>query len=303
MLAAARRQSIGLLKAAALAVTLTALGSEVASAGIPEPPVHTDSTPESVTTVDLEYPTTGGSEAMTVYSPADPSASPAPAIVMVHGGAWARGSRTLLDSQARRAAADGFVVFNIDYNLDAPRNPRQFLEVTAAIEYIRTHADDFGMDADRIGGLGTSAGAHLLMQAVTAGNAPLQAVVGWSGPYDLTAQISPKGDAFMLGASAAYLGCVPTPALSGVSSESVNRCADDAAEASPIRHVSEGNPPVLLFNSSDELIPVEQMTAFAERLRDVGTPAETQVLPGSKHAVAYSDAALDPTLTFLRHHL
>ncbi|MFE3290390.1 alpha/beta hydrolase [Rhodococcus sp. NPDC059234] len=282
------------MKAAVVAVSLTILGSGVAAAGIHEPAAPADSRTASVTTADLEYPTDHGPGAMTVYSPADGASSvPTPSIVMVHGGAWATGSRALLDDEARRAAADGFVVFNIDYSLSAPRNPRQYQDAVAAIEYIRTHAIDFGIAADRIGGLGTSAGAHLLMQAVTAGHAPLKAVVGWSGPYDLAVQNTPRNTAISIGAAAVYLGCAPT----------TSRCADQAVEASPIRHVSAGNPPALLFNSADEPVPVEQMTAFADRLRSVGTPAETRVIPGSKHAVAYSDVALDPTLDFLRRHL
>jgi len=280
---------------AACAVLTTAISlftAAVVNAGIPEPAATAESAPGSVTTADLEYPTGHGPGAMTVYTPAG-RASPAPAIVMVHGGAWAKGSRALLDEEARKATAEGFVVFNIDYELAAPRNPRQYRDVMAAIEYIHTHADDFGVAADRIGGLGTSAGAHLLMQAVTAGHAPLKAVVGWSGPYDLTVQSTPKDTAFSIAAAAVHLGCVST----------VSPCAELAADASPIRHVSAGNPPVLLFNSADEFMPVEQMTAFADRLRSVGTPAETLVIPGSRHAVAYSDAALAPTLAFLQQRL
>ncbi|WP_189636543.1 alpha/beta hydrolase [Rhodococcus sp. MTM3W5.2] len=282
---------------AACAVLTTAISlftAAVVNAGIPAPAATGESTPSSVTTADLEYPTGHGPGAMTVYSPAGrASSSAAQAIVMVHGGAWAQGSRALLDEEARKAAAEGFVVFNIDYELAAPRNPRQHQDVTAAIDYIHAHADDFGIAADRIGGLGTSAGAHLLMQAVTAGHAPLKAVVGWSGPYDLTVQSTPKDSALSIAAAAVHLGCVPT----------IGPCAELAADASPIRHVSAGNPPVLLFNSADEFMPVEQMTAFADRLRSVGTPAETRVIPGSKHAVAYSDAALAPTLAFLQQRL
>lgn len=60
-----------------------------------------------------------------------------------------------------------------------------------------------------------------------------------------------------------------------------------------------GNPPMLLFNSSHELIPLDQMTTFADRLRAAGVPVRTQVLPGSRHAVSYGDDAIGPTLDFL----
>ncbi|MVU77245.1 alpha/beta hydrolase fold domain-containing protein [Nocardia sp. ET3-3] len=138
-----------------------------------------------VTTIESSYPTDHGSEPMTIYRPPNPRAN-APAVVMVHGGGWSGGSRTHLDPPARQAADAGLVVVNIDYDLDAPRFPRERDDAAAAITYIRSHASEFGIDPDRIGGLGTSAGANLLLLAVTTGNTPLQAIVGWSGPYDLT---------------------------------------------------------------------------------------------------------------------
>lgn len=277
------------VSATAIAVFLSA---GIASASVPGPQTAS-AVPEETTYVETTYSTDHGPQAMTVYRPAGPAVSRSPAIVMVHGGAWARGSRALLDEQARQAAAVGFVVFNIDYELSAPRNPRQFEDVRSAVDYIHAHADVFGIDADRIGGLGTSAGAHLLMQAVTAGRAPLKAVVGWSGPYDLTGQGSAANTALALGAAEIYLGCLPDIVL----------CNELASEASPITHVAPGNPSTLLLNSANELIPVDQMTRFADRLRSVGTFVETREVPGSRHAVAYSAEAIGPTLEFFSLHL
>ncbi|MGM5068654.1 alpha/beta hydrolase [Rhodococcus qingshengii] len=275
--------------ATAVAVLMSA---GIASASVPVPQTPATS-PGEPTHAETSYPTDHGPQAMTVYRPAGPAASHSPAIVMVHGGAWARGSRALLADQALQAAAAGFVVFNVDYELSAPRNPRQVEDVRSAIEYIHSHAEEFGIDADRIGGLGTSAGAHLLMQAVTAGRAPLKAVVGWSGPYDLTGQGSAPNAALALGAAEIYLGCLPD----------INLCNDLATEASPITHVAPGQASTLLLNSSNELIPLDQMTRFADRLRSVGTLVETRELPGSRHAVAYSAEAIGPTLEFLALHL
>ncbi|WP_430331228.1 alpha/beta hydrolase fold domain-containing protein [Rhodococcus sp. ACT016] len=295
-----------------LLASAVALSTGTAIAGTEGAVMPSDSQLLPVTTVDTDYPTSQGREAMTVYFPAGVGPSTptrAPAIVMVHGGAWMGGSRALLDSEAREAALRGFVVFNIDYAVDVPRSPRQYQQVTAAVDYVHSHADNFGIDADRIGGLGTSAGAHLLMQSVTVDHVPLEAVVGWSGPYDLSNFSTPANSAIAIAAAGVYLGCDPISAVaagssSGVgSSGSAGSCADQAAEASPIRHVSAGSPPALLFNSATEVIPVEQMTSFAEKLRSVGVQADTRVIPGSKHAVAYSDAALDPTLTYLGRHL
>ncbi len=231
---------------------------------------------------------------MTVYFPPDKAGTHrAPAVVMVHGGGWISGSRTLLSEQARQIAEAGFVVFNIDYDLSAPRYPRQVNDVVSAIDYVRTQAAHFKIDPSRIGGVGTSAGANLLMDAVTTGHAQLKAAVGWSGPYDLTAHDTPKDQALALGSAAIYLGCVPV----------APECVTRAVDASPIHHVTPDGPPTLLFNSANELIALDQMIDFADRLRGAGTTVDTRAVPGTGHAIAYTDEAIEPTVSFLQQHL
>jgi acetyl esterase/lipase len=270
-----------MLLSAIVAASLACLGT----------PAATAEADQAVTTEESTYPTVHGAEPMTVYYPADRSArNKAPAVVMVHGGAWIRGSRALLDSDARQAAAAGFVVFNIEYDLSAPRFPREPQDVDAAIGYIHAHPDRYGIDPGRIGGLGTSAGANLIMMAATASHAPLKAVVGWSGPYDLRIQGTAKDAAEATAIAVGYLGCVP----------GLPACAAVAADASPLTHVSAGDPPTLLFNSANELVDVGQMTRFADKLRSVGTPAETRILPGTRHAEQYAADAIGPTLSFLQ---
>jgi len=278
------------------AATLTFAGSGVASAtgsGSLGPTSPAPAAPTGVTTTESSYPTNHGPEAMTVYRSSGATVRNAAAVVMVHGGAWIRGSRALLDSEARQAAAAGFVVFDIDYDLAAPRYPRQVQDVESAIDFIHNNARRFGISPNRIGALGTSAGANLLMEASTSGHAPLKAVVGWSGPYDLTGRGGLKDIALAGGSAAVYLGCIPV----------LPSCAKRAADASPARHVVAGTPRALLFNSANELIPLNQMTDFASALRAVGTPVETHVVPGTGHAVAYAGQAIGPTLSFLERYL
>ncbi|MFI0470952.1 alpha/beta hydrolase [Saccharopolyspora sp. 5N102] len=238
------------------------------------------------------YPTSHGPEAMTVYYPTDRQPNAA-AVVMVHGGGWRGGSRSLLDPEARQAAAAGLVVFNIEYDLDSPRYPRQVQDVEAAIAHIRANSGMFGIDRDRVGGLGTSAGAQLIMQNVTTGRAPLKAVVGWSGPYDLTNHGGIKDRALAVNAATVYLDCLPLTL----------NCEATAKQASPLHNVTTGGPPTLLFNSTNELIAADQMTGFADRLRAAGTPVEMHLLAGPRHAIAYADDATAPTVAFLKEHL
>jgi dipeptidyl aminopeptidase/acylaminoacyl peptidase len=72
-----------------------------------------------------------------------------------------------------------------------------------------------------------------------------------------------------------FLGCNP------------NDCPDLAAAASPVTHVSAGDPPLLFFNSKTEVIPLSQATEMNRALRTAGVTHRLVVMPGSKHSRSY----------------
>ena len=118
--------------------------------------------------------------------PATPAA-PAPCIVVIHGGSWANGDSTQLPGLNSYLAARGYVVAAINYRL-APdhRFPAARDDLLAAIEYLKGHAQELGIDPRRFVLLGRSAGAQLaLLVAYTAGDAAIRGVVGFYGPADL----------------------------------------------------------------------------------------------------------------------
>ena len=95
--------------------------------------------------------------------PRRPDGELRPAVVQVHGGGWIFGSRReqgipLLN----HLAANGWVGFNVDYRL-SPRAtlPDHVIDVKRAIAWVREHADEYGVDPERICLTGGSAGGHL----------------------------------------------------------------------------------------------------------------------------------------------
>ena len=96
-----------------------------------------------------------------------------PAILIIHGGGWSAGSkndmvyRTLMIDYAMK----GYVVCNMNYRLvqEAPL-PACIEDVKAAVGWMKTNAQRLGIDPQRIGTYGHSAGGHLsLMAGLTAG--------------------------------------------------------------------------------------------------------------------------------------
>ncbi len=91
-----------------------------------------------------------------------------PAILIIHGGGWSAGSkndmvyRTLMVDYALK----GYVVANMNYRLvqEAPM-PACIEDVRSAIRWMKAHAQQLGIDPNRIGTYGHSAGGHLSLMA------------------------------------------------------------------------------------------------------------------------------------------
>jgi len=132
----------------------------------------------------------------------------APVLVAVHGGGWQVGNRKFYTNWGPYLAKNGFAVFAIEYRLmkpDVKAYPGAVYDTKAAVQYIRANAGELGIDPERIGMVGDSAGAHLSALVALAGEEPafsseyrsdahvsvpakVKAVVGFYGVYDMLAQ-------------------------------------------------------------------------------------------------------------------
>jgi len=236
-----------------------------------------------------------------------------PAVVLIHGGGWRQGDKQLLAQRGRQLAELGYDAFSINYRL-APEHiyPAAVEDVQAAVEWLREpkQVKAYGLDPDRIGALGGSAGAHLTGMLATLGKGSLangsriRAAVSWSGPMDFTefadaaAQAVPPderrpSEPGARGAVPEFLGCDLFDAP----------CAETAAEASPITHVDKSDAPILLINSDHELVPLSQLQRMDAALEKAGVEHDVIVLPGFRHASAFGDDVWDETVAFFEKHL
>jgi acetyl esterase/lipase len=247
------------------------------------------------------------------------------AIVLVHGGGWAGGSRTVLAPEAQQLAQMGYASFTIDYRLEG--DPTQLPwndeldDVQAAVRFVAANGTRFHLVPTRIGMIGASAGGHLVALVATLGtlddttghdqNAvsgakPVNPVVvaTWSGVFDLGQLASIAG--------APPTGCAGDPACIGiflpnaiptyVGCQEVN-CEARYAEASPLTHVSASTSPMFIANSQEELIPLQQPQEMIAALQKFGVPNQLDILPGELHAEEYAPQVVQPTVTFLQPYL
>jgi acetyl esterase len=116
---------------------------------------------------DLEYRRCDGEPMLArLYRPigAVGSAGPFPALVEVHGGAWASGDRLNNAPLDEALAKSGIVVLAIDFRMPPKhRYPASIADVNLATRWLKAHAGEFGSRRDLVGGLGTSSGGHQLL--------------------------------------------------------------------------------------------------------------------------------------------
>lgn len=117
--------------------------------------------PDMASIVDRVVPGPAGPIPLRIYRPSGDTA--APALVYFHGGGMVMGTNHSFEPLARTLAAlSGATVISVEYRL-APEfpPPAQFDDAYAATEWVAAHATELGVDANRLGVVGDSAGGSL----------------------------------------------------------------------------------------------------------------------------------------------
>ena len=207
-----------------------------------------------------------------------------PCVVFIHGGGWSSGSRAAHDDDVRRMAQNGYVAATVDYRL-APKHrfPAQVHDVKCAIRYLRAHADEHGLDPERIAVWGISSGAHLaLMLGVTQKEDGLEGDGGWaehSSAVQGVVAFYPRTD---LAASdmPAALRQVHVDFLGGT----VDEVPDQYRKASPVSYVTPGDAPTLIFQGTkDPRVPLTQTMRMLDAMTKAGVPGRAELIAGAGH--------------------
>jgi acetyl esterase/lipase len=231
------------------------------------------------------------------------------AFVMVHGGGFAGGNPDEMARQARLAAQQGWVAFNLDYRttMDLGTNgeawPAELEDVEAGVRWVRAHAAEYGADPDRMVILGASAGGTLAALAAADPDSGLRAAALWSAPLDLATLVPDENG--VPPACAGNIQCVEfwrNPWVTNLTGCLPEACPDRYEASSPIAHVSS-MPATYLANGTSEIVPVVQPEDYAAALSAEGTKTELDLLPGARHANGYSDSVWNETIPFLADEL
>lgn len=276
--------------------------------GRPAAPRSSALPPDARVERDLVYARTPQKELlMDLYRPGQVS-GPLPVVLWVHGGAWRVGNKD--NPFAARLVGRGYAVASINYRLSQVATfPAQIHDAKAAVRWLRTHAGEYGLDAERIAAWGASAGGHIVaLLGTTGGVAELEgdlgnpgvssrvaAVVDFYGPTDLL-QMNAQGSKQDHDA--------PDSPESLLIGGPIQQNKPAAQRANPITYVTKDDAPFLLVHGDrDGLVPAGQSQLLHEALRAAGVPSAIHIIPGAGHGFR-GGPEMDPLVDeFLDRHL
>ena len=217
-----------------------------------------------------------------------------PAILWVRGGGWRSGDKNV-DHPGAAIAAQGLITAVIEYRGSAEViAPGNVHDCKAAVRWLRANAGTYGIDSDRIGAAGRSAGGHLVaLLGTTAGCRALegdggnptlpssvQAVCEFCGPSDLTRMANSsirKQFTVLADVTAEYLG------------GPVEQRLELARLVSPLNYASPATAPTFIIHGdADHIVPVEESIIFYDSLKKYGVDASLHRVATGTHDLPWA---------------
>jgi len=235
-------------------------------------------------------------------SPTGNSGGPFPALLDVHGGAWASGDRLNNAPLDEALAKSGIVVLAIDFRMPpAWRYPASIADVNLATRWLKTHAQEFGSRRELVGGLGTSSGGHQLLLSVLAPEEPRFAelplaeapaedallpyiVLCWpiSDPLARYRMVREKGNTRLIEAHDAYW---PSEAAMAEGNPQLILDGGGAAAALP--------PAIVVQGTGDDNVTPDMADRFTAAWRAKGGAIDLHTFEGQPHTFVMRDPTSD----------
>ena len=240
---------------------------------------------------DVAFASPGGHVLrMDLYVPQ--TATPAPVVLWIFGGSWKFGSKGF-HVNLRNLTRSGLAVASIEYRLSGvAKFPAQLEDCKSAVAWLRTHGKEYGIDPQRIGVSGESAGGHLAALLGTEEKAPkIRAVCALYPPTNLVS----------LGQK--YAASSRPSDIERLLGGPIEEKQALAKEASPVFHVTDSSPPFLMIHGSkDKLVPLSQSVELEKKLHHAGVDARIIVVPGQGHWFQLDKNQLSEVARFFRKH-
>ena len=219
---------------------------------------------------------------LTIFLPAKEKSNGSAVIVCPGGGYWMLADKLEGSEYAQFLANHGVTAFLLKYRLASSgyRHPAMWMDAARAIRYVRFNSQKWGVDVNKVGIIGSSAGGHLVSSVLTHYELENPKV---TDPIDrlssrpdfgiLCYPVITSGEFANKGTIEHLLGKEPSEGmLEYVSSE---------------KQVDKNTPPCFIWHTfEDEIVPVENSLFFAAALRKAGVPFDLHIYEKGIHGLA-----------------
>lgn len=239
---------------------------------------------------------------MDVFRPTGPANGAG--LVLVVSGGWFSAHEAINGGFIEDFTQRGYTVFAVVHGSQPKFTiPECIADLNRSVRYIRQHSADYGLDPNRLGVYGGSAGGHLSLMQGTSGDAGdsqakdpvdrqssrVQAVACFFPPTDFLNYGEPGK--VVLGRGVLENFRAPFDFHEFDAAHNVFEPVTDEAKTldigrqiSPVTHVTADDPPTLIIHGdADSLVPYQQAELMVEKLRAVGVPVELVRRPGAAH--------------------
>ena len=243
---------------------------------------------------DVEFAKPGGFS-LTLDLRVPESKAPVPAVIIVHGGGFARGNkRTYVTPLFDVLSSAGFAWFTINYRMAPEFQLAQGTEdVNDAIRWVKANAAKYHIDPKRIALAGESAGGFLVAYAGVKAkpDTRVAAVVDFYGPNDLVLQTVERR------AQPEDPSKPEAPGLKeflGLKSWRQPDVLERLHVESPTTYIHKGMPPFLFIQgTADEQVPYEQSPKMCAAMKKSGVACEVITVEGGRHGMGnWKDASM-----------
>lgn len=211
--------------------------------------------------------------------------------------------------------AVGYTVFYVVHDSQPRFTIPEIVEQTStAVNYIRSKSSEFGIDGNKIGVLGGSAGGHLSLMQGLQGKHQVQAVVAFFPPTDFLNYGIP-GQNFDIQVRKVLKG--RNPFISALELRTVDpkdlkisfvtdkeKVEAHIKRISPVNLVDKDDAPIFLLHGDvDELVPLQQSELLLKKLQEIGVPSKLYVKKGGNHGWQITGEELKMILDWFNTHL
>ncbi len=226
------------------------------------------------------------------------------AIVWCVSGGWYSSHEAVNTGSIHEYLKRGYTVFAVVHGSQPKFTIPEVLEdMHRAVRFIRSRAEQYKIDPNRIGITGGSAGGHLSLMQGTAGtlgdpqakdplerqSSRVQAVACFFPPTDFLNYGKTGENALGVGVLKNYRAPFDFHEFDGQTNAFVpitdaERILTIGRSISPVNHVTADDPPTLIIHGdADALVPIQQAELVIEKLKSAGVATELVVRPGAGH--------------------